>query len=129
MKFSIVIYGAPYSSEAASSAYRFARAVIEQGHGIYRLFFMGDGVLNASRLPVSPQDEVNLQHSWDKLIREHKLDSVVCVSSALKRGIVDATESERYELDGVSAFESSDIAGLGQLVDASVVSDRVVSFG
>jgi tRNA 2-thiouridine synthesizing protein D len=129
MKFSIVIYAAPYSSEAAFSAFRFVSAVIEQGHEIHRLFFMGDGVLNASRLSVTPQDEKNLQQNWDELIRKNSLDSVLCVSSAIKRGIVDAGESKRYELDGVSAFESSEIAGLGQLVDASVVSDRVVSFG
>ncbi len=129
MKFSIVIYAAPYSSEAAFSAYRFTSAVLAQGHEIYRLFFMGDGVLNANRLAVTAQDEKNLQHSWDQLIKDHKLDSVVCVSSAIKRGIVDVVESERYELSAVSAFESSDIAGLGQLVDASAASDRLVSFG
>ena len=90
MKFSIVVYAAPYSAEAAATAFNFTRSVLEQGHDIYRLFFFGDGVHNASRLSVVAQDENNLQQQWDQLIRDHGLDSVICVSSAVNRGIVDA---------------------------------------
>ena len=129
MKFSIVVYAAPYSSEAASTAFNFARTVLEQGHEIYRLFFFSDGVHNASCLSVVPQDEVNLQQQWDGLIRDYQLDSVVCVTSAIKRGIVDRQESERHELAAASMYDSSEIAGLGQLIDAAVCSDRVVNFG
>ena len=52
-----------------------------------------------------------------------------CVSSAIKRGIVDKQEAERHELSAVSLFESSDIAGLGQLIDAAINSDRLLNFG
>lgn len=75
------------------------------------------------------QDEQNIQREWDELITTRELDSVICVSSAIRRGIVDSAESKRYELNAVSAFESSEIAGLGQLIDASLNSDRVVNFG
>ena len=34
---------------------------------------------------MTPQDENNLQQLWHTLIQQHDLDSVVCVSSALKR--------------------------------------------
>ncbi len=129
MKFSIVVYAAPYSSQAASTAYRFTREVLNQGHEIYRLFFFGDGVHNANRLAITPQDEPNLQQQWDKLIRDCELDSVICVSSAIKRGVIDAREAERYGLDSHSSLSSSEIAGLGQLVDAALNSDRVVNFG
>lgn len=129
MKFSLVIYAAPYSSEAASSALRFAQSVIEQGHEVYRLFFFGDGVHNASQLTVVAQDETNVQQQWDKLIQRYEIDSVICVSSALRRGILDAAEADRHRLGTASAFASSEIAGLGQLVDAAMHSDRVVSFG
>lgn len=129
MKFSLVIYAAPYSSESAATAFRFAQSVLAQGHELYRLFFFGDGVHNASMLTVLPQDEQNLQQQWHKLIEEHGLDSVICVSSAIRRGIVDQSEAERYELSGASAYSSSEIAGLGQLIDASAHSDRMVSFG
>ena len=129
MKFSIVIYAAPYSTESAASALRFAESLIQQGHELYRLFFFGDGVHNASKLTVVAQDEINLQLQWSKLIEEHDIDSVICVSSALRRGVLDQTEADRHELGTASAYESSDVAGLGQLIDASLHSDRVVNFG
>lgn len=129
MKFSLVIYAAPYSSESAATALRFANSLIEQGHELYRLFFFGDGVHNASKLTVVAQDEINLQRQWSELIEEHNIDSVVCVSSALRRGILDQTEAKRHELGTASAYESSEVAGLGQLIDAALNSDRVVNFG
>lgn len=129
MKFSIVIYAAPYSCEAAATALRFTKALLNQGHDIYRLFFFGEGVHNTNRLSVVAQDEQNIQREWDELITSRELDSVICVSSAIRRGIVDSAESKRYELNAVSAFESSEIAGLGQLIDATLNSDRVVNFG
>ena len=129
MKFSIVIYTAPYSTESAATALRFAESLIQQGHEIYRLFFFGDGVHNASKLTVVAQDEINLQLQWSKLIEEHDIDSVICVSSALRRGVLDQTQADRHELGSASAYESSEVAGLGQLIDASLHSDRVVNFG
>ena len=129
MKFSIVIYAAPYSAESAATALRFAQSLIEQGHELYRLFFFGDGVHNASKLTVVAQDEINLQQQWSKLIEKHDIDSVICVSSALRRGVLDQTEADRHELGTASAYESSEVAGLGQLVDAALYSDRVVNFG
>ncbi|MCH7815074.1 MAG: sulfurtransferase complex subunit TusD [Proteobacteria bacterium] len=129
MKFSIVVYAAPYSSEAAATAFNFTKTLLDQGHELYRLFFFGDGVHNANRLAVVAQDEVNLQQRWDQLITTHRLDAVVCVSSAIRRGLLDSQESERYELDAISVYGSSEIAGLGQLIDAVINSDRVVNFG
>jgi|TARA_B110000196_G_scaffold227839_1_gene196540 tRNA 2-thiouridine synthesizing protein D len=129
VKFSIVIYAAPYSAESAATALRFAQSLIQQGHELYRLFFFGDGVHNASKLTVVAQDEINLQQQWSKLIEDHDIDSVICVSSALRRGVLDQTEADRHELGTASAYESSEVAGLGQLVDAALHSDRVVNFG
>jgi len=129
VKFSIVVYAAPYSSEAASTAFNFTKTLLDQGHDIYRLFFFGDGVHNANKLAVVAQDEVNLQQQWDKLITSHQLDSIVCVTSAIKRGIVDTAESRRHDLEAPSMYDSSEIAGLGQLIDATINSDRIVNFG
>lgn len=128
MKFSLAIYGAPYSSESASTALNFARAALAQGHEIHRLFFYQDGVHNASALCVPPQDEQNLPEAWQGLIREHSLDAVVCVASALKRGVLDAAEAERYGKPAANLLEGFTIGGLGQLVDAALGADRLVSF-
>ncbi|MEQ8408414.1 MAG: sulfurtransferase complex subunit TusD [Gammaproteobacteria bacterium] len=129
MKFCIVVYAAPYSSEAASTALRFTKSLLESGHDITRVFFFSDGVHNASSLAITPQDEPSIQMQWDKLIKQYDLDAVACVSSAIKRGIINAQEANRYDLESVSINDSSEIAGLGQLVDAVLLSDRTVNFG
>ena len=129
MKFSVVVYASPYSNEAAISALKFASAVISKGHSIYRIFFFSDGVHNANKLAITPQDEINLQEQWHTLIQENDLDSVVCVTSGLKRGIIDEKESSNRKLDCSSIMSSSDLSGLGQLVDAYDKSDRVLNFG
>ncbi len=129
MKFTLVIYSAPYSEEASSTALRFAQTLIDEGHEIYRLFFFSDGVHNTSRMAVAAQDELNIPAQWHDLITRYELDSVACVTSAIKRGILDKKEAERHELDAATMHSSSEIAGLGQLIDASLSSDRVISFG
>ena len=127
--FSIVVHAPPYSSEAAGTALRFAEAVLRAGHEIYRIFFFAEGVHNANRLTVVSRDAINLQDQWRELIRNNGLDGTVCVSSAINRGIVDAEQAERHELDGSSMHPEFTIGGLGQLIDASLNSDRTVSFG
>ena len=129
MIFSIVVHAPPYSSEAAGTALRFAQALLRKNHEIHRIFFFADGVHNASRLTVVSRDEDNLQEQWRELIRGNELDATVCVSSAIKRGIVDAEQADRHELEGSSMHPEFEIAGLGQLIDACMHSDRTVSFG
>ncbi len=128
MKLTIVVHSAP-TSQSAWSAYQFTRAALDAGHEIYRLFFYGDGVLNSNALSVAPQGEFDLVQAWRTLIADHGLDAISCVSSALKRGVIDTQEAARYERNGVSLAAGVTLSGLGQLVDATMVSDRVVSFG
>jgi tRNA 2-thiouridine synthesizing protein D len=126
--FSLIIQGAPYSSQAALSALNFSTAALESGHHIYRLFFYQDGVHNASALIVPPQDEIHLPKTWQNLISTFTLDAVVCVASALKRGIVDSREAERYELSGSNILPGFTIGGLGLWLDATLNSDRILNF-
>ena len=86
MKYSLAIYGAPYSSQAADTAYSFAQTAIVRGHEIYRLFFYLDGVHNASNLATPPQDETDIPARWRELIQTHDIDAVVCIAAGLRRG-------------------------------------------
>ena len=126
--FAVVIQGAPYSSQAAHSALLFCEAVLASGHRLQRLFFWQDGVHNASALCTPPQDERNLPRAWQQLIAAHGIDAVVCVASALRRGIVDAGEARRYELNASNLLPGFVLGGLGQLVDAHLQTDRLVTF-
>jgi tRNA 2-thiouridine synthesizing protein D len=125
--FTLVIHAAPWS-QASSTAFNFARELLAQGHQIYRLFFYQDGVFNAFSYLVPSQDEIDLAEQWQELIQRHELDAVVCVASALKRGIIDDAEAQRYELPAGNLREGFVISGLGQLIDAVIQSDRTLSF-
>ncbi len=118
MKFGIMINEGPYTHQASDTAYQFVQAAIKKGHEIYRVFFYHDGVNNATRLTESPQDDRNIVALWSKLAEEHKIDLVVCVAAALRRGINDDNLASGFR-----------ISGLGQLVEAGIQTDRLVVFG
>lgn len=129
MKFAIVVRSAPLSSQGSRSALRFARAVLAKGHEIERVFFHGEGTYNASALTVARQDEDDLTAAWAEFGQQQQLDMVICVASALKRGMLDASEAERYERAAASVSPAFVISGLGQLTDAALTADRLVTFG
>ena len=129
MKYALAIYGAPATSQAGQTALQFAKALISKGHTIHRLFFYQDGVHTASTLVSPPQDEQNLPADWEVFIHENQLDSVVCIAAALRRGIIDASEAERYERPAHNLATAHQLSGLGQLIDAGIEADRLVTFG
>ena len=129
MIFSIAIKGAPYSTQAPESALRFAQAVLKEEHQIFRVFFYHDAVHCASTLSVAPQDENNIPQQWQQFAQQHNLDIVICVTAALKRGVIDSREAQRYEKATHNIEENMALSGLGQLVEAAVKSDRLITFG
>lgn len=129
MKLSLAIYGAPGSSQAPDTAYLFAEAALAAGHEIYRLFFYMDGVHNATVLATPPQDEQNIPERWSELIKEHNIDAVVCIAAALRRGVLDQSEADRYEKSASNLADGFTLSGLGQLIDAGIESDRLITFG
>jgi len=129
MKYTLIIQSAPIDQQSSHSALRFARALLIAGHTIDRLFFYGAGVHNATSHSVAPQDELNLPDQWQQFITQHSLDAVVCIASAIRRGVINSAESTRYDKRGDNLADGFDLSGLGQLVASAVESDRVVTFG
>ena len=129
MKFAIQVNEGPYQHQASDSAYLFTKAALEKGHEIFRVFFYHDGVNNGTRLTVPPQDDRNLQQMWSELGAKHKLDLVVCIAAAQRRGILDENEAKRQGKDADNIAEGFRISGLGQLIDAGINTDRLVTFG
>lgn len=129
LRFSLAIYAAPYSAQASQTALDFARALFAAGHKIERVFFYRDGVHTANFLAAPPQDERDLTQEWQILAREHHFELVVCIAAALRRGVLDQQEAERYSKPSHNLASGFQIAGLGQLLDAAVQSDRLITFG
>ncbi len=129
MKFGILINEGPYTHEASDTAYQFVKAALAKGHEIYRVFFYHDGVNNATRLTVPPQDDRNIVKRWAELAAQHKLDLVVCIAAAQRRGVMDAAEAKRNGKDSNNIAPGFRISGLGQLIEAGIQADRLVVFG
>ena len=129
MKFGILVNEGPYTHQASDSAYYFVEAALRAGHEIVRVFFYHDGVNNGSRLTTPPQDDRHIQQRWSELAASHNLDLVLCVAACQRRGLVDEDEQKRHGKDAHNIADGFRISGLGQLIEASVEADRVVSFG
>lgn len=127
--FAILVTGQPYSDQSSKTALQFCKAIVERQHRIYRVFFFNDGVHCANSFITPPQDEKSIPSQWQVLQQEHDLDLVICVSSALRRGVIDQKEAQRYEVSGHNMAGGFNIGGLGQWVDACIQADRVVRFG
>jgi tRNA 2-thiouridine synthesizing protein D len=118
MKFGIVVNEGPFTHQASDSAYRFAVAAVERGHRVIRVFFYYDGVNNGNKLSEPQADDRNLVKLWGELAAEHKVDLVVCVAAALRRGIKQEILADGFR-----------ISGLGQLIEMSLAADRTLVFG
>ena len=129
MKFGILVNEGPYQHQSADSAYQFTKAALENGHEIFRVFFYHDGVNNGTRYAIPPQDDRNITEQWSELQAKYNLDLVICIAAAQRRGILDENEAKRQGKDGDNIAPGFRISGLGQLIEAGIESDRVVSFG
>jgi len=129
MKLGILVSEGPYTHQAADTAYKFAEAALEKGHEIFRVFFYHDGVNNGTRLTTPPQDERHIVNRWSELAEKHNIDLVVCVAAAQRRGIADADEAKRNGKDADNIAPGFRISGLGQLIEAGIQCDRLLTFG
>jgi len=129
VKFTILVNEGPYQHQASDTAYQFTKAALEKGHEIFRVFFYNDGVNNATRLSVPPQDDRNITQNWTELAEKHGLDLVVCIAAAQRRGILDEDEMKRQGKDAHNLAPGFRISGLGQLIEGGIQSDRLVVFG
>jgi len=128
MKFAIAVFS-PAHAPSSRRALRFAEAVLEGGHDITRLFFYQDGVHSASANIVAPQDEIDVAAQWRAFIQNYRLDAVVCIAAALRRGVLNQEEAQRYQRPAANLPAPWELSGLGQLHEAAQLADRLICFG
>ena len=129
MIFAISVHGAPFSSSAALSAYRFAEAALNAGHQIPRVFFYHDAVRTGDGLSVPPQEEDSVIDRWAALSDKYSVELAVCIAASLKRGVLNDEARDRYEKPAANLHSAFTIVGLGQLIDVIASTDRFISFG
>lgn len=118
MKFAILVNEGPFGHQAAETALAFAQAVVASEHDLVRVFFYFNGVHNANRLATTPNGERNVVRAWSQLASEHGVDLVVCIAAGARRGVREANLAPGFR-----------ISGMGQLVEAGLIADRLVTFG
>lgn len=126
--FAILVTGAPYSSQAHSSAQGFVEAVYKLGHKVSTVFFYNDGVYVANALLNPTNDEPHPGHQWLVLSDEYKFPLQACVSVANKRGMLSEEDSELAKLETYNVKAPFEIAGLGAWAEAVAKSDKTIHF-
>ena len=128
MNFAIALFAPPHAP-SSRRALRFAEAALAGGHRIVRLFFYQDAVQLASGLGVAAQDELDLPAAWRAFVSDNRLDAVVCIAAALRRGVLNEEEARRYGRGAANVAAPWELSGLGQLHEAAREADRLICFG
>jgi tRNA 2-thiouridine synthesizing protein D len=128
MKYSIQINSSPYQSNSGITAYRFITAVLNKGHEVFRVFFYHEGIYHAFKHARPPDDEFAQVLIWSRLAQDNNIDLVVCISAAQRRGLLCADEAKRQGKSDMDIAEGFRIAGLSQLIEAMLTSDRFIIF-
>ena len=128
LTYALIVNGPVYGSQSARSAYLFAKAALQRGHSIAKIFFYQDGVTNGSGLTVPASDEFDLTKAWQELSQQHDIELETCVAAALRRGVVSEDEAKQHQLPSSNLASGFSQAGLGGLAEALLTTDRVIQF-
>ncbi len=129
MKYAVQVNTSPYASNAGLDAFYFIKAALNAGHSVLRVFFYKDGIYHALRYATPPDDEIQFNRNWSELAGQHRIDLVVCISAAQRRGLLCADEAKRQGKFDNDVAEGFRIAGLGQWLEATLLADRCIVFG
>ena len=125
MRYVIAVKSAYYGNEGASLAFKFAQALISQGHSIDQIFFFQDGVMNANQFIYPANDEVNLVQSWKQFAETYHIPLHLCIAAAQRRGIVSPETSETKQDNNLA--KPFILAGLGEFIQATLQTDRLIT--
>jgi len=124
----VLLINSDVNSQGSFSGYQFANELIAQGHQLKQVFFYQAGVNNTNALISPASDEVNMVSRWQALNSEHQVELVSCVAASLRRGIVDSELASEQKFEHFNLASGFRLGGLGEFVDASSSSDRLVQF-
>ena len=106
MVFTFIIRTNPSQSAKWRRVQHFVQATINTGFSIRQLFFQANGVLTAMHVEAKP--------NWISLATKSSSELVICSQAA-----------EEFCIRPSAPFV---IGGLGSLIEAAVVSDKVITF-
>lgn len=124
--FTLLLRSSPLSGVNHTLALSFVEAVLAQGHQVRRVFFYQDGVYTGLAQQ-APQGQSAIHDQWLALATKGNFKLHCCIANAVRRGILDTQEANRYQRPATLA-EGYELSGLGELVSAQHDSDRILTF-
>ncbi|EAQ97926.1 sulfurtransferase complex subunit TusD [Congregibacter litoralis] len=123
MRYALLVLSPPDSGSSSRQALEFAKALGRAKHNVASVFFFDAGALTALTACESSADEEDLRKEWQALGEDGGIPLFACVASAQRFGVGDGRNLEERCLPGFA------IAGLGELIEASSIADRLMTFG
>ncbi len=146
----LLLMTADPSHPLAHFALRYARAYLQQSAAINKptdniessdeakgaknilqplhVFFYANAAYTANRLRWQSADQTDLTQEWQNLAEQYQLSLPVCVSTALSRGISDADNSARHQLNGDNMAAGFHLVGLSELAIMMQNNCRLIQF-
>jgi len=128
LKFSLLVTGSPHGSQQSSSAYLFAKALLEKNHDISCIFFFQDGTLNANKFNSPLGGQFDLVNAWRIMGKEENVPLKICISSGMRRGVIDYNEANLLGFSSPTIAEGFEYSSLGFLSEQIMKCDRWVQF-
>ncbi|QNS01706.1 MAG: sulfurtransferase complex subunit TusD [Buchnera aphidicola (Pentalonia nigronervosa)] len=128
MNFTILVMGAAYGTQNASTAFLFCQSLVTTKHKLYSVFFYCDGVLNANKMNTPASDEFNLTKAWQELSKKYYVNLYVCIGSAFRRGVTNNVTMNNVNDKQNNLAIGFQLSGLVELAYSIKICDRIVQF-
>jgi tRNA 2-thiouridine synthesizing protein D len=127
-QYSVLITSSPFHGDNALRALQFIAGVIDSGSSIDNVFFYGDGVYHTNNLMLEAGGECFSFGEWKKLSEAHNVKLLVCITAAVKRGIVSEQEAVNNGIASANLSAPFIQAGLGEFFTELHSCTRLVQF-
>ena len=127
-EYSVLITSSPFKGDTALRALAFVQGAIDNGDVINHVFFYSDGVHHTNNLMLNTGDELFALDSWRALATAHHVKLLVCITAAVKRGIVSELEAKENGIAHANLAAPFEQAGLGEFFTALHECNRLVQF-
>lgn len=126
--YSLLITSAPSCTETSIAAQQFASALSGQGHVLSNVFFYSEGIHHTNCLAMPPSDEYQFYTNWCDIQQSTGCVLLVCITAAVKRGVVSSTEAGELSLPASNLHPPFIQAGLGEFFTALHQCQHLVQF-
>lgn len=131
LHYTLILTHGPNQLESNLCAQQFASEVLLAGDIIDRIFFYQDACYIGLEAQIPGQGLITNFSEWVNIYNTYGVPLQVCIANGLRRGVLDASEAQRYSTDDQSIHKtlhpSFQLVGLGELAEACQSSDRIIT--